>query len=87
MTRTEILEHIKFRASGIRQATNYSYRDFYNDIMEMYGSEVNKLIIPCVISNEMEVCDCEIPKPIDPFHEIDKQVCKDCSGLIEQTYL
>jgi len=40
-----------------------------------------------VISNEMEVCDCEIPKPIDPFHEIDKQVCKDCSGFIEQTYL
>ena len=29
------------------------------------------------------VCDCEIPKPKDPYHDIDKKVCRDCNGNIK----
>jgi hypothetical protein len=33
------------------------------------------------------VCDCVIPKPKDPYHDIDRKICRDCSGNIEQTDL
>lgn len=29
-------------------------------------------------------CDCEIPKPIDAYHPIDKHICKDCNSKIIQ---
>lgn len=29
-----------------------------------------------------ELCDCEIPKPKDPYNEIDKNYCRDCENLI-----
>lgn len=53
--------------------------------LHLLNSGQMQLLQADVITNEMEVCDCEIPKPIDPFDEMDKQVCKDCSGYIEQT--
>ena len=31
------------------------------------------------------VCDCQIPKPIDAYHPIDKHICRDCNSTIEQT--
>lgn len=31
------------------------------------------------------VCDCQIPKPIDAYHPIDRHICRDCNGTIEQT--
>ena len=27
-------------------------------------------------------CDCEIPKPIDPFDVVDKNICSDCKEII-----
>jgi hypothetical protein len=33
------------------------------------------------------VCDCVIPKPKDPYHYIDKKICRDCNETIEQTDL
>lgn len=29
-----------------------------------------------------ELCDCEIPKPVDAYHPVDKNVCKDCNCKI-----
>lgn len=28
-------------------------------------------------------CDCVIPKPIDPYDDVDKHICRDCNGEIE----
>jgi hypothetical protein len=39
MTREEILDHILLRASGIGQAPDYSYEDFYNEMVEMQRTE------------------------------------------------
>lgn len=33
------------------------------------------------------VCDCVIPKPKDPYHDLDRKICRDCNGNIEQTDL
>ena len=33
------------------------------------------------------VCDCVIPKPKDPYHELDRKICRDCNGNIQQTDL
>lgn len=30
------------------------------------------------------VCDCVIPKPKDPYHDLDRKICRDCNGIIEQ---
>lgn len=30
------------------------------------------------------VCDCVIPKPKDPYHELDKNICRECNGNIKQ---
>jgi hypothetical protein len=29
-------------------------------------------------------CDCEIPKPIDPFDVVDKHICGDCKEVISK---
>ena len=29
-----------------------------------------------------ELCDCEIPKPIDAYHPEDKNICRDCKCKI-----
>ena len=29
-------------------------------------------------------CDCVIPKPLDPYDNIDKHICRDCNGNINQ---
>ena len=44
MTKKEILDYILFRASGIGQAPNYNYKDFYNEMIEMQKKEtkINK---------------------------------------------
>lgn len=39
MTREEIIEYIKFRASGINQAINYDYEEFYKEMLEMCKQE------------------------------------------------
>lgn len=28
-------------------------------------------------------CDCEIPKPKDPYHDLDRKICSDCNGNIK----
>ena len=44
MTKAEILDYILFRASGIGQAPNYTYKDFYNEMVEIQRNEVKKCI-------------------------------------------
>ena len=39
MTREEIIKYIEFRASGINQAINYNYKEFYKEILEMCKQE------------------------------------------------
>ena len=31
------------------------------------------------------VCDCVIPNPKDPYHDLDGNICRDCNGNIQQT--
>ena len=31
------------------------------------------------------VCDCVIPNPKDPYHDLDRKICRDCNGNIQQT--
>ena len=31
------------------------------------------------------VCNCVIPKPKDPYHDLDRKICRDCNGAIQQT--
>ena len=31
------------------------------------------------------VCDCVIPNPKDPYHDLDRKICRDCNGTIQQT--
>lgn len=57
-TKTEILEYIQFRASGIGQAPNYTYKDFYNEIVEMQRNEVKKINYSCCCKSDSEqLCD------------------------------
>ena len=35
-----------------------------------------------VVGQSEELCDCEIPKPIDPYDSIDKNICRDCKCVI-----
>lgn len=51
------------------------------DAVEAYSSASNN-DKPLVIRS---VCDCQIPKPIDAYHDKDKHICRDCNGTIEQT--
>ena len=39
MSKKEILEYIVFRASGIGQAPNYTYKDFYKEMLKMVKDE------------------------------------------------
>ena len=39
MTREEIIKYIEFRASGINQAINYDYKEFYKEMLEMCKQE------------------------------------------------
>lgn len=36
----------------------------------------------CKIYSEQLICDCEISKPIDPYHATDKNLCRDCKCYI-----
>jgi len=42
MTKQEILDYILFRASGVGQAPNYTYKDFYYEMIEMQRKETKK---------------------------------------------
>ena len=42
MTKQKILDYILFRASGIGQAPNYTYKDFYNEMLELQRKETKK---------------------------------------------
>ena len=42
MTKQEILDYILFRASGLGQAPNYTYKNFYNEMIEMQIKETKK---------------------------------------------
>lgn len=35
------------------------------------------------ISNPI-ICDCVIPKPLDAYDNLDKHICRDCNGNINQ---
>lgn len=39
MTKEEIIKYIEFRASGINQAINYDYKEFYKEMLEMCEHE------------------------------------------------
>ena len=59
--------------------------DNYKDWLEFQLSEARKqLSLFGVIGS---VCDCVIPKPKDPYHDLDRKICRDCNGNIEQTDL
>ena len=32
--------------------------------------------------SEQLFCDCEIPKPTDPYDVVDKHICRDCKQII-----
>jgi hypothetical protein len=67
--------------------------DLKNEIAHIFDSGANEIRIEEMIKNFIkkrykainytrsceELCDCEIPKPIDAYHPIDKNVCKDCN--------
>tara|TARA_B100000767_G_C19577151_1_gene455737 strand:+ start:397 stop:648 length:252 start_codon:yes stop_codon:yes gene_type:complete len=42
--------------------------------------EIELLSLPVVIVTFG--CDCEIPKPIDPYDTMNKNICSDCTLLI-----
>ena len=63
----------------------YSVNDLKNVITEVYkNAKALQLQQTGVIKS---VCDCQIPKPIDAYHPIDKHICRDCNQTIEQTVL
>lgn len=31
-----------------------------------------------------QTCNCVIPKPKDPYHNLDRNICRDCNGNIKQ---
>jgi len=58
--------------------------DCKREINEIYQAledyaVANQLNIPVVVSM---LCNCEIPKPKDPYNDIDKHYCRDCENLI-----
>ena len=36
----------------------------------------------CMSEAEQLFCDCEIPKPTDPYDVVDKHICRDCKQII-----
>jgi hypothetical protein len=55
---------------------DFIHRKDYQAIAKELQQAMN--YIPCCT----ELCDCEIPKPKDPYNEIDKHYCRDCENLI-----
>jgi len=41
--------------------------------------KTEKAIFKILEDGKEKLCDCEIPKPIDAYHPIDKNICKDCN--------
>jgi hypothetical protein len=44
MNREEILSYMQERASGVGQANNYSYKEFYHEMVELFRKEKLKPI-------------------------------------------
>ena len=53
--------------------------EYGQDILNEFRAIKRALTIPVVVGT---LCDCEIPKPKDPYNDIDKHYCRDCENLI-----
>jgi hypothetical protein len=61
------------------------YGKSYNTLiadLELYIDYLEAKIEQSSITAVVQVCDCVIPKPIDAYHPIDKEICRDCNGKI-----
>jgi len=47
-------------------------------------AELKKLkgVEKCSVLDDVIVCECVIPKPKDPFCNVDSKICRDCEGEI-----
>lgn len=70
MTREEIIKYIEFRASGINQAINYDYKEFYKEMLEMCKQE--KQVKQNDLLHSVSVCNGCLhdgtSKWVDPCH-------------------
>lgn len=77
MTREEIIKYIEFRASGINQAINYDYKEFYKEMLEMCKQEKQVKQNDLLHSVSNSVCPkCGYPK-FKKHHE-DFERCNGC---------
>ena len=77
--RNELIEFLDGIREYVRESnTNIAYderasSEFVDIYLKTKGEKLPKHLVI--------YCDCEIPKPIDPYNE-DKNKCKDCNGVI-----
>lgn len=45
-------------------------------------TEALQLLQANVVGRSEQLCECEIPKPIDSYDSIDKNICRDCKCII-----
>ncbi len=62
------------------QLARYSFEDI-EEVLLAYEKEQLRLGV-VVRQSEQLFCDCEIPKPTDPYDVVDKHICRDCKQII-----
>ena len=86
---SKITEEIK--AIGLTNDNIHSYGDGFEKAIELCLYAINELkkqdqslqlLQADVVGQSEKLCDCEIPKPIDPYDSIDKNICRDCKCVI-----
>ena len=65
---------------------DYKYQPYgYINALQNYIDKLEKAITVtrcCKGEAEQLFCDCEIPKPTDPYDVVDKHICRDCKQII-----
>jgi hypothetical protein len=74
-----IIEQIDKLNEYLHLSSDLNKKDFnyFNTMLQSMRNEAINYTRCCT-----ELCDCEIPKPKDPYNEIDKNYCRDCENLI-----
>jgi hypothetical protein len=76
----ETREYLLENHFNLKLDCGYYLDDIIEFAMDYHQKQLELTAVGC--QREQLVCDCVIPKPIDAYHPIDKEICRDCNGKI-----
>jgi hypothetical protein len=67
----------------LRDTEQYKH-EYKKDIRKLITALEKAITVThcCMGEAEQLFCDCEIPKPTDPYDVVDKHICRDCKQII-----